>query len=612
MIVRMARVQVAARRQDGDRLLQALGRVGAVHMVPVDPAAAVPAARIAAELTRARQALRALAGVAPAGPRPDLTARAAVRRVLALRHRAARRGDRLAQLHRLLERSADWGDVRPDQLGELDKAGAPVRLFAVPEAELDHVVADVAQVLDHLPGARALVAVAGDPARLRLPAAARAVPRPRRPRSAVRAEAAAIEARMREDDRALAALANLVPGIETLQARLEAAAGWSIARHSALEAGSLAAFQGWIPAERAPDLAAELERDGVDAAVQWALPGPDDRPPTLIDYPRWARPMRGLFDLLGTVPGYREADVSGVFMFALPLFAGMIIGDAGYGLLFLLVPLLFRRRMVALVGGNRVALLTTFGVAAMAWGAATGVWLGVTPEEMLAGGGAAGGLGDLLYRLQLVRGTEEQMRATVIKICFVIGSTHLILAHLRRAVAVAPAAPALAEIGWCLVLAAMVGLIWILFFGASETLPAALQPAVVTGLATGLALVIVFMAPHPNPVKRIGLGVAGSILPLISAFSDTLSYIRLMAVGLASHYIAAAFNTLAAALAGTAGWPAALPLLAFGHLLNLALVLLAIFAHGVRLNMLEFSSHAGIQWTGYPYRPFTRLETREA
>jgi V/A-type H+/Na+-transporting ATPase subunit I len=605
MIVPMARVHVAARTSDRERLLRALGRVGAVHMVPVDPAAAVPTERIAAQLGRVRQALQVLKGVEPGGSRPDMSATGAVRRVLALRRRIARREARLTRLHRQVERSAGWGETAPEQLDELERAGVAVELYALPAADLDAAEGDLVLPLGRPTGARTLVAIAGDPDHVSVPPSARPVPRPTVSLATIRAEAAAVERAVERDRARLARLAHLTPGIRDLRERLDEAARWSVARRSALEGESLCAFQGWVPREQAPRLAGELERNGVEAAVRWTRPAPQDEPPTFIRYPRWARPMRGLFDLLGTVPGYREADASGFFMFALPLFAGMLIGDAGYGLIFLLLPLLFHRQLIELLGADRTALLMTFGGAALLWGAATGVWFGVTPEELMAtGSAAAAGLGDALYRVQLVRGTEEQMRATVIKICFVIGSTHLILAHLRRAVQIAPSGEFLAEIGWCLVLAAMVGIIWLLFFGEEGNLPAAFRPVVAGTMGAGMVLVVLFMAPDPNPLRRIGLGFAGSILPLINAFSDTLSYIRLMAVGLASHYIAAAFNTLAFSLAGVATWVAGAPLLLFGHLLNLALVLLAIFAHGVRLNMLEFSSHAGIQWTGYPYRPF--------
>jgi V/A-type H+-transporting ATPase subunit I len=58
-------------------------------------------------------------------------------------------------------------------------------------------------------------------------------------------------------------------------------------------------------------------------------------------------------------------------------------------------------------------------------------------------------------------------------------------------------------------------------------------------------------------------------------------------------------------MAETMTWFAAIPVLIFGHGLNIGLATVAIFAHGVRLNMLEFSNNAGVQWAGYAYRPFS-------
>jgi V/A-type H+-transporting ATPase subunit I len=66
-----------------------------------------------------------------------------------------------------------------------------------------------------------------------------------------------------------------------------------------------------------------------------------------------------------------------------------------------------------------------------------------------------------------------------------------------------------------------------------------------------------------------------------------------------------AFNLLGARVAEAGTWAAAVPVLVFGHGLNIGLAGIAIFAHGVRLNMLEFSNNAGVQWGGYAYRPYT-------
>ena len=46
--------------------------------------------------------------------------------------------------------------------------------------------------------------------------------------------------------------------------------------------------------------------------------------------------MLPVFDILGTVPGYREYDISFWFLGFFTLFFAMIIGDAGYGCLLLL------------------------------------------------------------------------------------------------------------------------------------------------------------------------------------------------------------------------------------------------------------------------------------
>jgi V/A-type H+-transporting ATPase subunit I len=125
-------------------------------------------------------------------------------------------------------------------------------------------------------------------------------------------------------------------------------------------------------------------------------------------------------------------------------------------------------------------------------------------------------------------------------------------------------------------------------------------------LLAGIVTVSWFGEPQANPIKRALTGFAAAILPLLGTFSDIMSYIRLFAVGLASYYIADAFNGLGVQLAHAAGWWAGAPVVIFGHVLNLGLAGIAIFAHGVRLNMLEFSNNVGVKWAGYAYRPFTK------
>jgi V/A-type H+-transporting ATPase subunit I len=44
----------------------------------------------------------------------------------------------------------------------------------------------------------------------------------------------------------------------------------------------------------------------------------------------------------------------------------------------------------------------------------------------------------------------------------------------------------------------------------------------------------------------------------------------------------------------------------FGHSFNMVLNVLSVLVHGVRLNTLEFSSHLGLTWSGFSYKPFAK------
>jgi V/A-type H+-transporting ATPase subunit I len=390
-----------------------------------------------------------------------------------------------------------------------------------------------------------------------------------------------------------------------------------------LSQADLFAVQGWLPSEKASQLESQLSSHGIHAAVSTRPAQEEEVPPTLIRYCSWAIPIQGLFDMLGTLPGYREMDLSPFFMLALPVFAAMLIGDAGYGLLISLAGLILCSRLARVAGRPTAQILIIFGLVTLLWGVLNANYFGVTPQTLAKAGGfvksseAAGavnyealwsGTGFYSQAARIMRRAAplwrqdpKLARFLLIKVSLIIGCLHLILARFRKAVQLIPDQRTLAEIGWIVTLADMLVLIWhLLFIGADKV------PAVVWWvLLAAMLLSSWFTKPDRSVVKRLLLGFAASMLPLLSTFSDTMSYVRLFAVGLASYYIASAFNSLGAKMAETATWFAAVPVLIFGHGLNIGLATIAIFAHGVRLNMLEFSNNAGVQWNGYAYRPFS-------
>ena len=162
-----------------------------------------------------------------------------------------------------------------------------------------------------------------------------------------------------------------------------------------------------------------------------------------------------------------------------------------------------------------------------------------------------------------------------------------------------PSLAALADAGWILVL-------WTAFFLAKTLVLGDSFPYFGKWLlVSGLALVILFTNPQRNILKGIVEGLGTVALSLMNNFTDVVSYVRLFAVGLAGVAIADAFNSMAA-LVGHKGILAIIVsafILIVGHALGIVLGPVSVLVHGVRLNVLEFSGHANVTWSGNAYKP---------
>ena len=601
MIAPMKKIIVVSRGASREELLLALRELGVLHLEPADPMAAAPD-KLLAELALVRRSRQAIGSVEPSGRKPDLDAHAAAEEILSIVRRGEEGRNRLSVLAREAARAGLWGDLRLEQLQAIAEAGVPVKFYMVPAKLMSQVEAECVANLADMPGKQVLAAVVQREGEPSLPEEAEPVQPPDRDLPTIRAEAKELDAALAADAERLADLASLGDELAAEQRRLEAEGEFAAARAGGLQGGNLYALQGWAPIEAAETLAGDLAAAGLGAALQIRDPDTDEEPPTLIRYPRWVKPIKGLFDVLETDPGYREVDLSGFFMVFLPIFAGMLIGDAGYGLLFLLGGGIFYRRLCAKAGKPGTTLLIVVGAATLLWGVLTANYFGVTPaafSETSALRRALVGVGVLW------RADEEAARFLIIKVSFIVGCVHLVLAHLRQAVGYWPSPKAWSEIGWCAVLVGMLGVVWKLFEFA---MPPWLLPAAGGLLAVGYVTAVFFSYPDRPLGKRIGVGIAASLLPLVGTFGDMVSYIRLMAVGLASYYIASAFNGLGAMVAQSTPvlWAVGVPVILFGHALNIGLAVIAVFAHGVRLNMLEFSNNAGVRWAGYAYKPFAK------
>ncbi|MDR0600726.1 MAG: hypothetical protein LBG84_11745 [Treponema sp.] len=390
---------------------------------------------------------------------------------------------------------------------------------------------------------------------------------------------------------------------------------------------------GFVPRDRLGVLIRAAAENG------WALvsqdPGPDDRPPTLVKSNPAVRIVHPLFSFLGTVPGYREYDISNSYLIFFCLFFAMIFGDAAYGILLFAASLAAglaiksKNRNVKGAGFPDAAkLFMLLSFCTVAWGAATGSWFAAPVEQLPSFLRAliippfdnTGPLVPFPPGLRKVFNLPAEIPMDDLKtrwniqfLCFTVGAAQLIWGRGKNVKKLLPSLTAFAQAGW---LVMMIGLYFLVLF---MLLKIPMPPFAVWLIGGGLVLYFIFAEQNGgNFFRNIGKSFSNFLsifLNAVGSFADIISYIRLFAVGLAGSIIAQSFNSMAIPAGGFGGVDfsaglilrvfAAALILIFGHGLNIVMNALSVVVHGVRLNLLEYAgNHLGMEWSGYAYNPF--------
>ncbi|MDR3146377.1 MAG: V-type ATP synthase subunit I [Treponema sp.] len=354
------------------------------------------------------------------------------------------------------------------------------------------------------------------------------------------------------------------------------------------------------------------------AAVEnnWALiaddPGPDDTVPTKLKNNRLVSLIYPLTDFLETVPGYNEVDISGWFLLFFCVFFGMIFGDAGYGLLLMLIGVIgaFKTAKKGVPAGLKMLLLLSFSN--IVWGVITCTWFGIDAAKLP-------GVLKLISVPPISNATaalSAESKALVDQnlqiVCFSLALLQLGVAHIKGIVRNIRSLRIFGELGSLAMLAGMFNVVLSLVVSNTyRRIP--FLPLSLYLIAGGFALSFVFAGYEGSVVKSIVSSlknIISVVLGITNVFSDIMSYIRLWAVGLAGASISATVNAMAGPLLGNFLVFLGIILLVFGHGLNVILNVLSVLVHGVRLNTLEFSGHLGLTWSGTAYKPFSKTDKK--
>ena len=577
MIVPMRKVTLLHLVNDRDRTVEALGRLGVIHLEQVTAPGGTSIERTRRQIADIVRALRELPAGSDLPPR-DETPPEVVGAIWTYIRQYRSRRDQLDALAAERKRIAPFGSFDPGQVRALAARGIHVGLYA---CALRHRTpapeGAVVRVLGEDRSSRYVTVVSRRPVEVD----ATPVALPAQSAADLDEAMARIREEQAEEKRHILQYAGNRPAVEELRDEYTTRLEMLQAKTAMHRRGPVAYLRGYCPEEAVELLRGEAPQHGWAVVASDPLPG--EPIPTLTRNPRWVRPIQLVFDFIKLVPGYREVDISALFLVFLSLFFAMIVGDAGYGAVFLLLTVAGRK---LLTRAPRVlwSLLLLMSITTIVWGLLTGCVFGM--ERLPWGMGA----------LQIAWLSQAE---NVMLLCFLIGAIHLSLAHGWNAVRLWPSPRSWAQAGW-------VAITWGMFFAArTMVLGHPFPPALVWVLAAGLVVVVFCMTP---PKRLRAEWVQHLILPLdvVGSFVDVISYIRLFAVGMATFAMASAFNQMAGEMGQAGGLAAAggALLLFFGHTLNILLATMGVLVHGIRLNTLEFSGHLGMGWTGVAYRPF--------
>ncbi|WP_455530213.1 V-type ATP synthase subunit I [Ruminococcus sp.] len=344
-------------------------------------------------------------------------------------------------------------------------------------------------------------------------------------------------------------------------------------------------LNGYIPEKYADSLKNEIEAK-YTAAITFTDPSDDDDVPVLLENSRFSTPIEEITKMYA-MPGKGDVDPTPIMSFFYYLFFGMMLSDAGYGLLMVIgTTIALRKFKLETTMKKTLTMFRNCGVSTIFWGALFGSWFGDI-VQVVAREFFDKEIGSTALWFEPITDPVK-----LLLVSFGLGILHLLLGVAvafkmtwdtgKKLDAVLDALPI-----YLIVLGiAPVGA------GMFVTVPEALSTI---GLYMLIAGVIILVLTAGRTSKSVFGKFFGGLYALYNTatgyFGDILSYSRLLALGLATGSIASVIN-----LIGTMPENKIVKLIVLiivfvvGHIANLAINLLGAYVHTDRLQFVELFS----------------------
>lgn len=604
MISKMKKLLLGGRNSDKEQILKTLREVGVVHVEAAQPEKVSVTASLNEEIAKCEKALRELSQIECLREDDKIETPGTPNRLVSetLTHIASlsQINEQINELKKELAEVKSWGDLGFKDLNYLKNAGLFVLFAQGPSNALQEIKADFCEIVFTKNSASTFIIISRtQPV---LSEGVKEIEAPTRESNQIDDEIKQLKKNKTDHNHALQCLKLRIEDIEEYHKKLLNQKKLEEVSTGVADEASLFILTGWCPEKQIETLKEAFENANIKVGLDFEEPDEDEVPPTLLDNKDYSNSIEPLYDFMGMTPSYNEPDTSFLFLSTLVIFSGFLIADAGYGLLVALPLIVFYKQLINKGVDRKFLKLSIFIFSGGAiYGMLTNSWFGYTFDLFKLG-----------FDPNSVTGTRLLQQ-----LCFFFGAVHLTIAHLWKITRHKISASVVGDIGWIVFLWAMYSLICPMITGADFVIPGKATELLGHNLGgynltmwlfiVSLSMIMLFTAPQANILKMLGAGFASILGNASNAFSDILSYIRLWAVGLAGSKVAGAFNDIAGMVCSNGsliGYTASAVILIFGHALNIILAIIAILAHGARLNLLEFSNHLELEWAGKKYAPF--------
>jgi putative v-type ATPase subunit I len=594
--------------KDYEAFLEKLRTLGVLHVKEQKNAREVDALRaILSERAHITETLRSLRpytteerASSPNLPQNEEAGRTLIAEIEGELHRLASLNETLTSLRAEADDVRPWGAFDVSALTRLEGAGYALSFFTIPLARFTEAFQSAHDVLpiSEQSGKQYFVLLHHSADAPSLPDAEQVA----RPSRSIAELETLLESTEEERDHLIQSLTeraqHWLPELEAYDTFLENRFTFGSAHLQAdrLMDERLLVLEGFVPASEAEQFEQSLEQAGY-CYRQVEFDPEKERVPIQLKNNSFTKSFEfvtGLFSL----PNYQEIDQTYLIAPFFMLFFGMCFGDAGYGLILFCVSTYFRLKSK----DADTSLL------------ALGQWLG-------GGAFVVGLLMGGIFGISLPWASDKDYifsQDNLMMVSILIGIIQVLLGKTIGAYKKGR------QLGWKHSLAGYAWVLLLIALGLIYGLPKAeivLPPAVnyvLYGVA-GLAVLVAFFynSPGKNPFVNLGSGLWTTYETASGLLGDSLSYIRLFAIGLTGGILGSVFNQLAlscvpasgsgaSVVSYVVGWIAALLILLFGHGINFGIAMIGAFVHPLRLTFVEYYKNSEFEGGGKPYTPFKK------